>query len=504
MTIITRLDECMARRIIGLKIKQAEEFNADKPQEDIDKVTKMMVKAFKNSDEYKNMSKEDVRKHEAICRKKFSDEQIEKRNFFLIGDEGTPSKKKILFGYHNGVYIPEGEDFIAQDYELLFSNEDTNADTMVINKTTEAIRRVVYNPDKLDLITTKNIICLENCCFNLNERKFEPHNPDYVLINKYPIVYDEKAKISNNALKFFNDLCNNDAKKLEIMQKFMGSIFLTDTRYKVFMMGHGGKDSGKSTFTTFLKALFKKKNVSNIRLHQLKNDKFVFSGFYGKTLNISSEATSNEVNNTAVANIKILLGGDSISTQKKFKDPFDFENEANLMIICNTLPEINTIEEAFWGKMLLFKFSATFDHSKTQEEVISQITKKEEVSGIFNWCLEGLYKLQNEGGFKLDASKVEGTYYTLTHEATAISVFNFIAEKITTSIEHSLTKKEVHTEYIEFCKEESEECISDIEQFNKTFKNICMNNGIELDAKIRPVIDGKREAGWGYIDFKNE
>src|SRR5207302_7003645 len=94
---------------------------------------------------------------------------------------------------------------------------------------------------------------------------------------------------------------------------------------------------------------------------------------------------------------KMLTGGDSIMAERKFGHPFLFKNYAKLMFSCNKVPEVQEDSDAFFRRWIIITFPNKFEGANDDRDMLSKLTTPEELSGIFNWALKGLKRLQQQG-----------------------------------------------------------------------------------------------------------
>ena len=93
-----------------------------------------------------------------------------------------------------------------------------------------------------------------------------------------------------------------------------------------------------------------KSNVSAVALQDLSG-RFKSSVLDGKLANISDDLSSKDLKNTGM--FKQLCAGGLITAEKKFKDPYSFENRAKLIFATNMVPISGHKSPAFYRRWLL-------------------------------------------------------------------------------------------------------------------------------------------------------
>lgn len=114
-----------------------------------------------------------------------------------------------------------------------------------------------------------------------------------------------------------------------------------------------------------------------------------------KVLNISAE---NEAPNGKPYNsqyIKSISSGDEIKAEFKGKDVFSFSPFCKLLFAVNTLPNFNDKTYGFLRRIKIIPFKQCFSVSDGTADIHLEEKLTEELSGIFNWAVEGLKRLRN-------------------------------------------------------------------------------------------------------------
>ena len=201
-------------------------------------------------------------------------------------------------------------------------------------------------------------------------------------------------------------------------------------------------------------------NISARNLYELVTDKFAKADLHRKLANIAADIGSKELRYTGV--FKALTGGDPISAQRKYRDPFKFYNYAKLDFSCNQLPVSPDESQAFFRRFMIFRFKTRFidpelynpESDQTLQpkdpKILEKITTPEELSGLFNWALQGLKRLQRNRQFTNSQTTTE-----LKNQYTEMSdpITGFVNKHIKEQMEEWETKDDVYRAYYHFCKE---------------------------------------------------
>src|SRR5208337_5133071 len=98
----------------------------------------------------------------------------------------------------------------------------------------------------------------------------------------------------------------------------------------------GDGSNGKSTLINLIKALIGLKNVSSRGLQELEMNRFAKADLYGKLANLYADLPDTALRSVGI--FKMLTGGDPITAERKFQNPFKFISGAKLIFSCNKVP----------------------------------------------------------------------------------------------------------------------------------------------------------------------
>jgi putative DNA primase/helicase len=190
-------------------------------------------------------------------------------------------------------------------------------------------------------------------------------------------------------------------------------------------------------------------NVSHIPLQSLDMDRFQKAELFGKLANAYADIPSSALTRTGT--FKALVGGDRVTAQKKFRDPFSFKNYAKLVFSCNKVPEVGDDSTAFFRRWVILNFPFKFEGDRDDKNIMEKLTKKEELSGLFNLAVKGLERLLRNGGFSRTPSTDE---VRRTWQRMASSVSCFREDMLVVDSDKWVTKEEMYLRYVGYCRKE--------------------------------------------------
>jgi putative DNA primase/helicase len=277
-----------------------------------------------------------------------------------------------------------------------------------------------------------------------------------------------------------------DKGKQKVLSEYMGYIFIKPSLLKLekVLLLFGTGANGKSVFFEIISALLGSENMSNYSLQSLTNESgYSRAKLSGKLLNYVSELNANF--ETSI--FKQLASGEPIETRLPYKEPFILTDYAKLMFNCNELP--NEVENTigFFRRFLIIEFDKTIPESSQDKELSKKIIDTE-LSGVFNWILEGLDRLLVQKNFSkcaaVDNARIE-------YEKQSDTVQQFVLENgFKVSSSKYLLISDLHKMYKAFCNDDGykslgkSKFIERLNHLNLFVKRLNVGNVVYLSADV--------------------
>jgi len=327
----------------------------------------------------------------------------------------TRERDELIFRYHNdkGIYSPNGEPHIKRQVEKRlgkhFSRHRQNEVIAYIEAAT--IRSIEDTPP--------HIIAVENGILDLETKKLSEFSPKYFILNTLPIKYNPKKKCPK-ILKFLSEVLYEE--DISIIQELAGYCLYREYPIHKGIMLIGEGANGKSTFMEVLRTMLNNDNVSTEPLQAFETNRFSMVSLYGKLANIYPDLSDSSLKATGL--FKMLTGGDTITAEYKYRDRFCFKNYAKLIFSANKIPESPDDSAAFFRRWIIINFPNQFlpDNPKTDPNLLKKLTTPDEISGFFNWALEGLERLLKNGKFS-NAKSIEETRKQYIRSSDPVKAF---------------------------------------------------------------------------------
>jgi putative DNA primase/helicase len=272
-----------------------------------------------------------------------------------------------------------------------------------------------------------------------------PKREDF-LTYQLPFIYDSDALAPR--FKQYLDEVLPDEQLQKILAEFIGYVFVKTDQLKLekALILHGPGGNGKSVFFDIVNALLGPENVSTYTLESLTNQ----NGYYrakiaNKLVNYGSEISTN----MQTAMFKQMVSGEPVEARLPYGEPFTLNNYAKLVFNCNELPTDVEHTNAFFRRFMIIPFEVMIP----EEDQDKQLSKKiidNELSGVFNWVLDGLKRVLKQKGFS-QSEVIEKRNNKYRKESDSVQMF--ISERgYSESMVDWTALKELYAKYKRYCE----------------------------------------------------
>lgn len=345
----------------------------------------------------------------------------------------------------------------------------------------EVLRAILLSTSLVNEIDANDsLLNFKNCILDLETSKVMNHSPDYLLTNQLDFEYDPKAEAPKFRL-FMEQVSNYDKDLERVLQESLGDLLLPNKKSEKTIFWRGLGKNGKSVLSKLLCILVGERNVTHVPISQF-NEKFGLQTILGKKLNIANE---NELNGKTLdtEKMKAISSGDRVTINIKYKNSVDVKLGAKLLFLVNSLPPSSDVTYGFIRKILIIPFNNTFTGDRCDPDIFDKLTT--ELSGIFNYILEGMKRLKENHYVYSESDEVNKIMRS--YILSINPVFSFIDEVVTIDDENqSVSKKEMIETYISWCQENAIDIPSGRglnQSFWSMFKNACAQENITYKEK---------------------
>jgi putative DNA primase/helicase len=297
----------------------------------------------------------------------------------------------------------------------------------------------------------KVLINLRNGTFEISAKKQELRDPrpEDFLTYQLPFDYDEGAD-AVQFMKYLDEVLPDKSRQM-IIAEFLGSVFMPSLKHEKALLPYGSGANGKSVLFDVTAALIGEANTVSYSLKSLTGDRGANARacLSNKLLNYASEIGKgiNEIDT-----FKALVSGEPVEARYLYKDTFLLKRIPRMMFNCNELPHDSDQTEAFFRRCLIVPFDITIPEEKRDKNLAKRIVDNE-LSGVFNWVLDGLKRLmesENNSFTKSEAIVRQLEEYRTTSDSVKMFVED---ENYQPSNISEIRWRDFYSDYTQYCKE---------------------------------------------------
>jgi len=299
----------------------------------------------------------------------------------------------------------------------------------------------------------KVLINLLNGTFEINHNgntKLRNFDQSDFLTYQLPFEYDPDAKAPT--FQAYLDKVLPDVERQKVLAEYLGFLFIKHgsnaLKEEKALILYGTGANGKSVFFEIVNALLGAKNISSYSLQSLTDEK----GYQRAKLANTLVNYGSEINGKLEASIfKQLVSGEPVDARLPYGQPFILKQYAKLIFNCNELPKDVEHTNAYFRRFLIIPFDVTIPPKEQDKNLHTKIIESE-LSGVFNWVLEGLNRLLKQKQFsKCDAAQNAVEQYKL--ESNSVQMF-LTENEYKPNAENHILIKDLYSNYKGFCVED--------------------------------------------------
>jgi putative DNA primase/helicase len=255
-----------------------------------------------------------------------------------------------------------------------------------------------------DFDASSDYLVCRNGTLHIPTRTLGPHDPKLYITTGVNYDYDPDATAPawERYLEWLVEQCGADV--VEFLQEFAGLALTLEMKYEVAIWLVGKMGGGKSTFIEGIRAALSDR-VSRLGLSDVARSRFALTSLPGKTLATCTEQPSDFIAQTDMLNA--IISGETITVERKFEHPFDFNPTVKLLWAMNEKPRVADPNNGIFRRVHIINIPPIDDADK---DVTLKPRIQLEGPGILNWCLDGWARLTHRGYFIKPLSVVQASY----------------------------------------------------------------------------------------------
>jgi putative DNA primase/helicase len=293
-------------------------------------------------------------------------------------------------------------------------------------------------------------ISMANGLLHVPTRTLHPHTPRYFTHHALPFAFEPDAPEPTRWLAFLEQLWSDDPSSIRALQEAFGYILGWDTRLQKIFLLVGPRRGGKGTIGRVLTGLLGPHNVAAPTMAGLGQN-FGLQPLISKPLALISDArlSGRADRQVVVERLLSISGEDSLTIDRKYKEPWTGRLPTRFMILTNELPRLSDSSGALASRFIIFVLTRSFlgrEDPNLTDELLA------EAPGIFNWALEGLDRLQGRGRFVAPDSGQEAIQQL---EDLSSPVTAFVREECEVGADHEVPVDDLWNAWKIWCDTEN-------------------------------------------------
>lgn len=294
------------------------------------------------------------------------------------------------------------------------------------------------------------LINLRNGTFEITASGTRLRGVDPADFLTYQLPFEYNPKATAPIFEAYLNRVLPDIERQKVIAEFLGYVFtpMGTLKLEKTLLCYGSGANGKSVLFEIVNAMLGAENVSSFSLQNLTNESgYQRAKLANKLVNYASEINGN----LETAMFKQLVSGEPVEARLPYGQPFTLLQYARLIFNCNELPKDVEHSEAYFRRFVIIPFDVTIPENERDPELSKKITENE-LSGAFNWVLEGLQRLLQQKKFtNCEAIRMQLEAYKL--QSDSVRLFLEDAGYKSSSIGFKLIK-ELYQDYRAFCIED--------------------------------------------------
>lgn len=306
-----------------------------------------------------------------------------------------------------------------------------------------------------DFDNNPNLFNCQNCVIDLQTGERLQHNPDLMLSKIANVSYDPEKK-SLDFDRFIHEVMMDDEEKIQYLQKIFGYCLTGENTQEQCYMCYGSTTrNGKSTLLETIGYMFGDyaMNIQPETLAQRERNSRNASGDIARLdgcrfLHMSEPPKRMKFD---VALLKTLIGRDPITARHLHEREFEFIPVFKLVINTNYLPVVTDDTLFSSERVKVISFDRHFSPEEQDRTLKKRLQYSYNLSGILNWCLDGLKAFQKEGGVLTEPDAVKKATEDYRNKSDKIQ--NFIDDCLTYHIGQNTSVKDAYTVFGYWCQD---------------------------------------------------
>ena len=333
--------------------------------------------------------------------------------------------------------------FIKQDIQSKITPYVVTSLSNKVNNLYDALKNECYIPQPEPV---KNVIHTATQSLKVDDNGVFEIETGFTL-NRLDVKYNINAKCPLWKM-FLTSLLEEE--DILTLQEYIGYCLVPTTlaQKALFLIGRGGE--GKSVVGEVLHGLFRNSMVQG-ELHHLQDNRFMLAQlenklvFYDDDLQTSALTDTGTFKKIVTANIPVLV-------ERKGEPHYEMQPYARIIASGNKgIEACYDHSDGFYRRLIVLKCKGK-EHDRKDDRLLAKKIIDTELSGLFNWALEGLMRLMGDNWtFSMSKNALDNLKQA---EEEGNNFLSFLSDKSITVYDDKAdaTSNEIYNAYTRWCE----------------------------------------------------
>lgn len=240
------------------------------------------------------------------------------------------------------------------------------------------------------------LVPFDNGLYSIELDEMLPFTPYVFMRHRLATVYIPKLQ-SHPVEKIYKKIIPN-AKTLDFFFEMVGfMMYSPDLKPPSIFLTYGPGQTGKSALQETVTMAVGRSNVSTLDLTQISGT-FTTAEMQDKLINVCGETGSGVSRDISKADgelLKRLTDGQTITVQRKNKDPYEMRNTAKLWFVSNTLPDFGDTSSGLLRRLYIIPCRV---QQKWEDQIYDKLQEQDALIWLMNRAMKGYIDFLNRGG----------------------------------------------------------------------------------------------------------
>ena len=348
-----------------------------------------------------------------------------------------------------------------------------------------------------------------NCTYDVLADEIVDPRPEMFIIATLPVELDMEAG-PNEADAFLSSLANGDEKVRTALCEVIGACMCSKRCIAQSPMligragGSAGKASnGKSTYINWIRAIVGTENVASMDIATLGRN-FQTGGVVGKLANLGDDIPDGFLKGDELAIFKKVVTGESIHTDVKFAEGFDFRPSATFVFSMNAVPRLADTTDGVFRRLYFLPFKRRFSPSDPDFDpnIAAKLARPEVLR---RGALLGLMSLGDliRRGFLTPIPEMEEEVEEVKQDNDSVARWLY-EEDVAVGHIDGKSLQEVYSRYTDWCKEAGERNPFSLRKFTTRVKESSRFEGYVIESLTKWNENERRSVRTFSVSLANE